>query len=203
MPVTNRALQHVVPEAIDLQEEEAGHVRRLCSALRRALRLTTLRVHTLSSSIESSEVTSVVMSVRPRATMIAVPSPSIRRPTSIDDARRITSPLSTSEPNPSVSTATGSAKRITSGHTNPFTRPITPATTTATPKSVTLTPGRISLSRNSATASSNQTSTIRRTKCGKPLSAFTRPSEPRAACGARAAAGRAGWWYRPRTASTR
>ena len=75
--VADRAPQHVVGEAVDLEEVDArhAHVARAPQA-RRAWRLTMLRYQKSSSSIASSDVTTVFTTVRPSATTIAGPSPS-------------------------------------------------------------------------------------------------------------------------------
>ena len=75
----------------------------------------------------SSEVTAVLTTVSPKATITPTPKRVTSTPGSISATTRTTRPLSTSTPSPSVSTVNGSATRITSGHTSALTSPITTA----------------------------------------------------------------------------
>ena len=91
-------------------------------ATRRAWRRTTLRTQNASSSIASSDVTAVVTIVMTSATMIPSSRVEISSPGASAATSRIIAPLSTIAPRPSVSTVSGSASLITSGHSRPLTQ---------------------------------------------------------------------------------
>ena len=94
--VAQRAPQHLVGEAVDLEEEDARDVVDAIGPRRRTCRRTTLRYQDSSSSIASSAEAVVVMMVNPAATRTPANQPSMVAPGLMAAAIATSPPLSTS-----------------------------------------------------------------------------------------------------------
>ena len=115
--VAQRAPQHVVGEAVDLQEQHAGHVASAPPAcVRLSWRRDDVAVHrSPRSSASTAADERRQRGQRERDDERRPSSPSTWTPSSICATRSSTSALSASAPSPSVMTVNGSATRISSG----------------------------------------------------------------------------------------
>ena len=133
----------------------------LPGAVRRALRSTTLWYQNASSSIASAPVAAVLVIVRQIVITSAPANVSTWSPRFSSDSANTTAAFTSSTPNPSVSTVSGSATRSNSGHTSAFTRPTRATTQSAAPKLFRVTPDTSSATITSVTAETIHTSRMR------------------------------------------
>src|SRR5215217_4817504 len=122
----------------------------------------------------SSEVTSVLITVRPTTTMMPLNRSDTTKPWLIAATAKTTAPFRTSTPMPSVRTVKGSANLIRSGHTSALKSPISAAATSAAPKPVTSTPERSALSNISVAAVMSQMAITRRKTALRPANRLIR-----------------------------
>jgi hypothetical protein len=128
---------------------------------RRAWRRTTLRCHVSSSSMARSDAVTVVMIARPMATATPAPQLVISAPGLIAAAIATSAPLSTIAARPSVTTLSGSARRLSVGHSSALRAAAMSAVTSAPTAPLTSKPGRIGLRISRATQSRTRTTSAR------------------------------------------
>ncbi len=133
----------------------------LPGAVRRALRSTTLRYQKPSSSIARAPVAAVFAIVRQIVITSAPPNDETCSPRFSSESPHTTAAFTSSTPNPSVSTVSGSATRSSSGHTSAFTRATRATTHKAAPKLFSVTPDTSSATIVRVTAETIHTTRIR------------------------------------------